>query len=130
MSIPVYPSLSADVSIDDFGHIPLVNIVHRITTPSGRIITRPLDIAADVPVKYGINYPAMTNTEKIILETWERDEAEYGGVTFSWTNPQTSVAYNTKLAAPFVYKIHPKSGGGISQLLWVVSADFIILSEI
>lgn len=124
-----YPTLSDVASAKIFGHAPLVNPVHRVDTPSGRIITRPLDSGADIPVVYTITYEGMSNTDKEILEDWERDDIRYGAVEFEWDQPKTDTTYKTKLLAPIKYRTNAKGSGVVADLLWSISFTIAALKE-
>lgn len=124
MPIPIFPTLTVKPGVKKFGHIALVDPIHRVRYRSGAILTRPL--FTDVPVKYNIFYSLMGNADKLVLEIWEKDTIEYGEKKFEFTNPQNDKTYETMLLKPIKYRVHSKSKGNI----WLVKFDIITLSEI
>jgi len=124
MATPIFPTLLEAVpEVKNFGHSSLIDPVHKVRFCSGTPLTR--TVYTNIPVRYSVFYEVMENSDKQTLETWERDEIEYGGIQFTWTNPENSKAYTTVLLAPILYKIHPQSGGNIWQVSFNVAALYI-----
>lgn len=128
MSIPSYPVLEAVPSVKKFGHRAFIDPVHRSKFMCGADFSRTL--FTGIPDEYDIYYEEMGNADKLILEAWEKDDIEYGGIAFSWENIKKNKTYKTKLIRTIHYSLHPACGGTLSGFIWIVSFRIITLSEI
>lgn len=120
-----YPTLSQEPETKSFGHAFVGDVVHRAEFQSGALLTRPY--FTDVPIQWGIQYTALSDTDKQILEQWEKDTIGFGGTSFSWANPKDGNTYEGILAAPIVYKINSQSSGKISENVWTITFEIITL---
>lgn len=118
-----FPALSKSFSLQSFSQGMTIDPVHRASFESGAYLTRTRTTAA--PKRFHIVYPALPDTDKDLLESWESDVICYGGVAFTWFHPTKQKLYVAKLLAPIDYAIHPQSAGD----LWQVTFDLAIIRE-
>ena len=118
-----FPSLSSDYSIADFSQDMVVDPVHRANFESGAILTRTRSTA--VPRRLLLVYSVLTDTDKIALETFERDTIGYGGAEFNWYDIKSNKTYVSKLLGPIVYQFNRQSAGNF----WSASFELAIIRE-
>ena len=121
MSIPVFPTLSVNPVVNSFGHEPSEDPVYRSDTKDGALLVRTR--TTWIPLILPINYIAIGDADKELLETFEKDTLGCGGLRFMWTNPQNNKLYLAVLNKQIDYKINPQGHGD----LWDVLLEFQVL---
>jgi len=118
-----FPVLTRSFSMQQLSQGMVVDPVHRASFESGAYLTRTRTTAA--PKRFHIVYPVLSDGDKNLLESWERDVIGYGGAAFTWFHPAEQKLYVAKLLAPIDYAVHPQSAGD----LWQVTFDLVVLRE-
>jgi len=118
-----FPTLSRSYSKKEFRQDMVTDPVHRANFESGALLSRTRSTA--VPKAYHLIYPALSDSDKELLEAWELDSIGYGGAAFTWYDYKAQKLYVAKLLDPISYAIHPQSAGD----LWEARLDLAILRE-
>jgi len=96
-----YPTLSQNPDAEGFRQEPVTDPTLRNDCENGKVLTRAK--YTSVPKKWAFNYTQLSNTDKELIDVFEKTTVKYGADSFSWTNPIDNITYTVRFTKPVVY---------------------------
>ncbi|HBG77509.1 MAG TPA: hypothetical protein DDW84_01485 [Phycisphaerales bacterium] len=98
-----FPTLSVNPDAVGFQQEAATDPTLRNGFENGKVQTRAK--FTSVPQKWSFNYSQLSNTDKELIETFERTTVRYGADSFTWVNPVDNASYTVKFGKLVVYTL-------------------------
>lgn len=101
-----FPVLKRGPNAADFIEETPFDPTIRSEFESGAVLTRAR--FTSVPRKWNIILDDLNETDKVALDSFQRNSVRFGADAFSWENTQDEATYRVRFVAPIRFTIKPK----------------------